>query len=107
MARWKAHGSAADQDCETGRRRLEEVSKMTVRSQSNTETEIYHGVLDASVQEQEIWQIASCLPHSTVHEIRDKLLGLARDKTFVMNYWLKVCKLRASRGLPMPWDPIH
>jgi len=67
----------------------------------------YNGVLDASVQEQEIWQIASQLPHTTVHEVRQRLLNLARDQRFVMNYWLKVCKLRASRGLPMPWDAIH
>lgn len=67
----------------------------------------YNGILDAAVQEQEIWQIASLLPHATVHDIRDKLLSLARDQRFVMNYWLKVCKVRASRGQPMPWDQIH
>lgn len=70
-------------------------------------SETYHGVLDATVQEQEIWQIAAYLPHTTVHEIRQRLLNLARDQRFVMNYWLKVCKLRAARGLPMPWDAIH
>lgn len=62
----------------------------SVRNQDFSET--YNGVLDASVQEQEIWQ---------------RLLNLARDQRFVMNYWLKVCKLRAVRGLPMPWDAIH
>lgn len=70
-------------------------------------TETYNGVLDAAVQEQEIWQIAMMLPHTTVHEIKEKLLNLARDQRFVMNYWLKVCKVRALRGLPMPWDQIH
>ena len=67
----------------------------------------YNGILDAAVQEQEIWQIASLLPHATVQDIRDKLLSLASDQRFVMNYWLKVCKVRASRGQPMPWDQIH
>ncbi len=70
-------------------------------------TEVYNGVLDASVQEQEIWQIANMLPHTTVYEIKEKLLNLARDQRFVMNYWLKVCKVRAIRGLPMPWEQIH
>ncbi|MES3006862.1 MAG: hypothetical protein V4751_03725 [Pseudomonadota bacterium] len=68
---------------------------------------VYNGVLDAAVQEQEIWQIASLLPHTTVNDIREKLLSLASDQRFVMNYWLKVCKLRALRGQPMPWDLIH
>jgi len=81
--------------------------KMKVQSHGEQLANKYNGVLDAAVQEQEIWQIVSCLPHATVHDIRDKLLGLARDQRFVMNYWLKVCKLRASRGLPMPWDQIH
>ncbi len=67
----------------------------------------YNGVLDAAVQEQEIWQIAALLPHTTVHDIRQKLLSLASDQRFVMNYWLKVCKVRAFRGQPMPWDQIH
>jgi hypothetical protein len=70
-------------------------------------TETYNGVLDAAVQEQEIWQIATMLPHTTVYEIKEKLLNLARDQRFVMNYWLKVCKVRALRGLPMPWEQIH
>jgi len=70
-------------------------------------TEVYNGVLDASVQEQEICQIANMLPHTTVHEVKEKLLNLARDQRFVMNYWLKVCKVRAIRGLPMPWEQIH
>ncbi|MGJ8689134.1 MAG: hypothetical protein ACSHXZ_06380 [Gammaproteobacteria bacterium] len=70
-------------------------------------TEVYNGVLDAAVQEQEIWQIANMLPHTTVHEIKNNLLSLARDQRFVMNYWLKVCKVRALRGLPMPWEQIH
>lgn len=68
---------------------------------------VYNGVLDADVQEQEIQQIVAFLPHATVHDIREKLLSLAADQCFVMNYWLKVCKLRASRGLPMPWDQVH
>lgn len=74
---------------------------------NNEITEVYNGVLDASVQEQEIWQIANMLPHTTVQEIKSNLLSLARDQRFVMNYWLKVCKVRALRGLPMPWDQIH
>jgi hypothetical protein len=68
---------------------------------------LYNGVLDAAVQEQEIFQIASLLPHTSVHDIRRKLLSLASDQHFVMNYWLKVCKLRALRGQPMPWDQVH
>lgn len=67
----------------------------------------YNGILDAAVQEQEIWQVASLLPHATVEDIRDKLLSLASDQRFVMNYWLKVCKVRASRGQRMPWEQIH
>ncbi len=67
----------------------------------------YNGILDAAVQEQEICQVASLLPHTTVQDLRDKLLSLASDQRFVMNYWLKVCKVRASRGQPMPWDQIH
>jgi len=70
-------------------------------------TASYNGVLDADVQEREIWQLASLLPHTTVHDLRASLLRLARDQRFVMNYWLKVCKVRALRGLPMPWDQIH
>ena len=70
-------------------------------------TETYNGVLDAAVQEQEIYQIATMLPHTTAQEIKEKLLSLAHDQRFVMNYWLKVCKERALRGLPMPWDYIH
>lgn len=74
----------------------------------NTEnTGIYNGVLDSGEQEREIWLLASLLPHTTVHELRERLLRLARDQRFVMNYWLKVCKVRALRGLPMPWDQIH
>lgn len=67
----------------------------------------YNGILDAAVQEQEIQEIVAFLPHANVHDIREKLLSLAADQRFVMNYWLKVCKLRASRGLPMPWDQVH
>lgn len=70
-------------------------------------TETYNGVLDAAVQEQEIWQIANMLPHTSAHELKEKLLSLARDQRFVMNYWLKVCKVRALRGMPMPWEQIH
>ncbi len=82
---------------------------MTMQKNAKNEeiTEVYNGVLDASVQEQEIWQIANMLPHTTVYEIKEKLLNLARDQRFVMNYWLKVCKVRAIRGLPMPWEQIH
>jgi len=76
-------------------------------ARNNDISETYNGVLDAAVQEQEIWQIVAHLPHTTVHEVRQRLLRLARDQRFVMNYWLKVCKLRAVRGLPMPWDVVH
>ncbi len=69
--------------------------------------ESYNGILDVDVQEKEIWQIARMLPHCSVMEVRQKLLALARDQHFVMNYWLKVCKVRALRGLPMPWEQIH
>lgn len=74
---------------------------------SENYSENYNGILDAAVQEQEIWRVASLLPHTTVQDVRDKLLSLASDQRFVMNYWLKVCKVRASRGQPMPWDQIH
>lgn len=74
---------------------------------SDSGSDNYNGILDAAVQEQEIWQIASLLPHASVQDIRDKLLSLASDQRFVMNYWLKVCKVRASRGQRMPWDQIH
>lgn len=85
------------------------VNIMTLKNEAfNPEfTETYNGVLDAAVQEQEIYQIATMLPHTTVQEIKEKLLSLAHDQRFVMNYWLKVCKVRALRGLPMPWDYIH
>lgn len=69
--------------------------------------EFYHGVMDVSVQEREIAQIAALIPLATVHSIREKLLSLASDERFVMNYWLKVCKVRAQRGIPMPWDVVH
>lgn len=80
---------------------------MKNHSRSVAVTETYNGVLDAAVQEQEIGQIARLLPYTTVYEVREKLLNLARDQHFVMNYWLKVCKLRALRGMPMPWEQIH
>ncbi|MDX1490183.1 MAG: hypothetical protein R3332_02780 [Pseudohongiellaceae bacterium] len=75
--------------------------------QAEGSQENYHGILDVTVQQQEIEQIASLLPLATVQGIREKLLSLSSDERFVMNYWLKVCKLRAVRGLPMPWDVIH
>ena len=84
-----------------------ELSRELSRELSGELPNVYNGVLDAAVQEQEIWQIAALLPHTTVHDIRQKLLSLASDQRFVMNYWLKVCKLRAFRGQPMPWDQIH
>jgi len=69
--------------------------------------ESYHGILDVTVQHREIEQIASLIPLATVNSIREKLLSLSSDERFVMNYWLKVCKVRALRGLPMPWDVVH
>lgn len=85
------------------------VTDMTMKTLSEgfRPAEVYKGVLDVEVQEKEIWQIARMLPHTTVYEIREKLQNLARDQHFVMNYWLKVCKVRALRGLPMPWERVH
>ena len=40
-------------------------------------------------------------------DIMSRLRSLARDEKFVMNYWLKVCKVRAIRGEPMPWENVH
>ena len=59
------------------------------------------------LQDLDIWRIVACLPGHTFDEIKRRILGLSRDRTFALNYWVKVCKLRATRGLPMPWDQIH
>lgn len=59
------------------------------------------------LQDLEIWRIVACLPYATFTDIKHRILALSRDRSFAMNYWVKVCKLRAMKGLPMPWESIH
>ncbi len=61
----------------------------------------------AELQDLDIWRIVACLPYATFTEVKRKILSLSRDRSFAMNYWVKVCKLRATKGLPMPWEKIH
>jgi hypothetical protein len=61
----------------------------------------------AELQDLDIWRIVACLPYTSFGEVKRKILSLSRDRSFAMNYWVKVCKLRATKGLPMPWEQIH
>ena len=61
----------------------------------------------AELQDLDIWRIVACLPQASFQEVKRRILGLSRDRSFAMTYWVKVCKLRATKGLPMPWDQIH
>jgi hypothetical protein len=61
----------------------------------------------AELQDLDIWRIVACLPYSSFAEIKSRILSLSRDHSFAMNYWVKVCKVRATKGLPMPWDQVH
>ena len=59
-------------------------------------TDTYNGVLDAAVQEQEIYQIATMLPHTTVHEIKEKLLirNSTNESEAYMN--MLMCRLKKA-----------
>jgi hypothetical protein len=59
------------------------------------------------LQDLDIWRIVACLPYSSFTEVKRRILSLSKDRSFAMNYWVKVCKLRATKGLPMPWEQIH
>lgn len=61
----------------------------------------------SELQDLDIWRIVACLPYASFEEVKRRILSLSRDRSFAMNYWVKVCKIRAVKGLPMPWDRIH
>ncbi|MDT8427536.1 MAG: hypothetical protein RQ757_02085 [Pseudomonadales bacterium] len=96
------------QERETGAR----MSLPTIGTEAKTSSTISSGSIfrastASELQDLDIWRIVACLPHAGFADIKQKILGLSRDHSFAMNYWVKVCKLRAMKGLPMPWETIH
>lgn len=83
----------------------EAVSKPSAKAARSVST--FRSSSASELQDLDIWRIVACLPQAGFAEIKQKILGLSRDRSFAMNYWVKVCKLRAMKGLPMPWETIH
>ncbi len=82
------------------------MANTTSRTQVRSGT-YFRPVPATELQDLDIWRIVACLPSATFEEVKRKILSLSRDRSFALNYWVKVCKLRATRGEPMPWDGLR
>ena len=80
---------------------------MNNNNQQVQQARVFRATPATELQDLDIWRIVACLPCATFEEVKRRILGLSRDRSFAMNYWVKVCKIRAVRGMPMPWDQIH
>ena len=78
-----------------------------VSTRVSTRVSTFRATPASELQDLDIWRIVACLPYATFTEVKRKILCLSKDRSFAMNYWVKVCKLRATKGLPMPWEKIH